>query len=226
MRRTRLALALGILVLAVVAATGAWLTLDGGRSARPAAASPKKVIYMSAVEYKGGTSSEPFPATTPPPGGGYLLKPPDTTGRWETSTYRWEPGTVLVNEGDEVELWIWGVNGSSHPSHIEEYVPQFTVTRGQLTVVSFTADKVGTFKIHCSAHQPSMEALLVVLPSAAAVSTPTPTASPTLTAAGLPSAGGSLPESQSSWPVIVLAAGALVALGGLLMVARRRRQWW
>ena len=159
MRRTRLALALGVLVVAATAAAGGWLALNGG-----AAASPKKVIYMSAVEYKGGTSSEPFPAATPPPGGGYLLKPPDTTGRWETSTYRWEPGSVVVNKGDEVELWIWGVNGEAHPSHIEEYVPQFTVTRGQLTVVSFTADKVGTFKIHCSAHQPSMEALLIVLP--------------------------------------------------------------
>jgi len=137
---------------------------DGAPGSGAAAAGAKKVIYMSAVEYKGGTNSEPFPSEPAPAGGGYIIKPPDETGRWETSTYRWEPGIIAVNKGDEVELWIWGVNGSQHPSTIEHYVPDFTVTRGNLTVLTFTADQEGTFRITCHAHPPSMEALLVVLP--------------------------------------------------------------
>jgi hypothetical protein len=164
MERIGKTLVMAALAVVIVAVAGGWLALNGSGESHSAAAGAKKIIYMSAVEYKGGTSSEPFPSPTPPPGGSYILKPPDTTGRWETSTYRWEPGVVAVNKGDQVELWIWGVNGATHPSHIEEYVPQFTVSRGNLTIVSFTADKVGTFRIHCSAHQPSMEASLVVLP--------------------------------------------------------------
>ena len=154
----------GALLVAVAGAL--WVSMEGSAdsSSRAAAAGAKKVIYMSAVEYKGGTNSEPFPAATPPAGGGYVIKAPDDTGRWETSTYRWEPGVVVANQGDEVELWIWGVNGSQHPASIEGYVPEFTVTRGALTTVKFTADKAGTFRITCHVHQPSMEGLLVVLP--------------------------------------------------------------
>lgn len=164
MGRIRIAMVLTVAAVVAAAAAGGWLALNGGGSPEPAAAGEKRVIYMSAVEYKGGTSSEPFPSATPPAGGGYILKPPDATGRWETSTYRWEPGVITVSRGDEVELHIWGVNGALHPSWIEGYVPSFTVQRGQLAVVSFTADKAGIFKIHCDAHAPSMEALLVVLP--------------------------------------------------------------
>jgi hypothetical protein len=140
------------------------LTSDSSPGSGASAAGVKRVIYMSAVEYKGGTNSEPFPAEPAPEGGGYIIKPPDSTGRWETSTYRWEPGVVVANKGDEVELWIWGVNGSQHPATIERYVPEFTVTRGNLKVLKFTADQAGTFRITCNVHPPSMEALLVVLP--------------------------------------------------------------
>jgi hypothetical protein len=166
MKPVHIALAFGVLVMASASIVGARVTLGDGAEASPSeiAAPAKKTIYMSAVEYKGGTSTEPFPSATPPPGGGYILKPPDSTGRWETSTYRWEPGTVVVNRGDEVELWIWGVNGADHPSYIEGYVADFTVTRGNLTILNFTASQSGTFRIHCNAHPPSMEALLLVLP--------------------------------------------------------------
>ncbi|MBI2878083.1 MAG: hypothetical protein HYY20_14495 [Candidatus Tectomicrobia bacterium] len=121
---------------------------------------------MSAVEYKGSanTSTEPFPSVAPPSGGGYRLNEPDDKGNWSTSTYRWEPGAIFVNRGDKVELRIWGVNGAVHDAHIEGLVSNFTVQRGQLTIVSFTAKKAGTYKIHCGTHGPSMEALLVVLP--------------------------------------------------------------
>jgi hypothetical protein len=203
-------------LLALIVGGGTWLAENYGT-----AAGPKRVIYMSAVEYKGGTSTEPFPSATPPPGGGYLLKPPDSTGRWETSTYRWEPGTILVNQGDEVELRIWGVNGAEHPSYVENYIADFTVTRGNLTVLNFTADKAGSFRIHCNAHQPSMETLLVVMPQSAVTPTPSGQASPTPAPAQLPSTGSG-DGSGNLWQYGFLAGFILIGATGVALIARKR----
>ena len=150
------------LVVATVAA-GLLVASCAGASQAPAAA--KRVLHMSAVEYKGSTevAKEAFPAAKAPQGGGYILKEPKD-GKWETSTYRWEPGQVVVYQGDEVELQIWGVNGADHPSRIEGYDKSFNVKRGQLTTVSFRADKAGLFRILCDIHNPSMTGTLVVLP--------------------------------------------------------------
>lgn len=153
MRSVRATLAVGVVAGLLVAACGT-------AGAPPA----KRTIYMSALEYKGTTevAKEPFPPAAAPTGGGYELKAP-ADGKWQTSTYRWEPGTVVVNQGDEVELQIWGVNGANHPGRIEGYDKTFTVKRGQLTSVSFRADKAGIFRILCDVHNPSMTGTLVVL---------------------------------------------------------------
>lgn len=133
-----------------------------------APASAKRVISMTALEYKGTTevAKEAFPAAPAPAGGGYVLTPPAPGGpSWGTSTYRFEPGTIVVYQGDDVELNIWGVNGKEHPGRIEGYEKTtFNVKRGQLTTVSFKADKAGVFRILCDLHQPSMTGQLVVLP--------------------------------------------------------------
>jgi plastocyanin len=130
------------------------------------AAGMKRTITMVAVEPKGGTSvdKEPFPADPLPEGGGYILKAPDAEGRWEVSTYRWEPSQIIVNEGDEVTLEILGVNGAEHPTVIDGYDISFTVKRGELTTVTFTADKPGVFAFRCGVHMPSMTGELIVLP--------------------------------------------------------------
>lgn len=141
--------------------------LAGGCAAGRAswAAPETRTIYMSTVEYKGSAAvdDEPFPAHSPPPGGGYALRGP-ADGRWASETYRFEPGMIVVNQGDTVELKIWGVNGASHTSVIEGYGTRFTARRGRLTTVTFTADKAGIFRIVCHDHRPSMEAQLLVLP--------------------------------------------------------------
>ncbi len=80
------------------------------------------------------------------------------------STYRWDPNQIIVNQGDEVTLEILGVNGKEHPSVIEGYDISFTVKRGELTSVTFTADKAGVFALRCGIHQPSMVGELIVLP--------------------------------------------------------------
>jgi len=122
---------------------------------------------MAAVEPKGGTnvSQEPFPnPALLPAGGGYVLKAPDSTGRWEVSTYQWQPGFIVVNQGERVTLEIIGINGTEHLSSLPPYVDTFTVKRGQLTKVTFTASRAGIFPIVCVNHQPSMTGYLVVLP--------------------------------------------------------------
>lgn len=132
------------------------------------AASMKRTITMVAVEPKGGTTvdKEPFPTTALPEGKGYELKAPNAESRWEVSTYRWDPNQIIVNQGDEVTLEILGVNGDEHPTVIEGYDISFTVKRGQLSTVTFTADKAGVFEFRCGTHQPSMIGELIVLPGA------------------------------------------------------------
>lgn len=132
----------------------------------PATQAPRhRTIYVAAIEPKGGANvdQEPFPATPLPSGGGYGLKKPDEKGRWEVSTYRWDPGTLVVNQGDKVTLEIVGINGDEHPFTIEGYWISDVVRRGQITRVTFTAEKAGIFKIICRKHAPAMQADLVVL---------------------------------------------------------------
>lgn len=140
------------------------LAACGGASA-PAAAPVERTIYMAAIEPKGSTTvdKEPFPAAAVPTGGGYGLIEPNADGQWTVETYRFEPGTIVVNQGDVVTLEIVGINGKEHPFTIEGYNLSGVVKRGQITRVTFTADKAGIFRITCGAHLPTMTADLVVL---------------------------------------------------------------
>lgn len=70
----------------------------------------------------------------------------------ELEVYRWDPGTVIVNQGDNVELHITGINGKSHPFVIEELGIKSEVTKGKTTIVRFTAKEKGTFKVVCLTH--------------------------------------------------------------------------
>ena len=152
----------------LVAAAAAALTAAFGISMLPdpAAAQATRTIYMAAVEPKGGTqaTSEPFPTATLPPGGGYVLKAPDSTGRWEVSTYQWQPSFIFAFEGERVTLEIVGINGAEHVAALPPFVSAFTVRRGQITRVSFTAIRTGMFPILCVTHQPTMTGYLIVLP--------------------------------------------------------------
>ncbi len=126
----------------------------------------EKVIYMQAMEPKGATSAdkEPFPGNTLPAGGGYVIKPPNKAGKWQVSTYVFSPSQVIVRKGDRVTLKILGLNGAKHTVTIERFHPKpFTITRGRITTVSFTADKAGSFRIVCAEHPPSMTGEIIVL---------------------------------------------------------------
>lgn len=78
----------------------------------------------------------------------------DTTGAdgKEIEVYRWDPGTIIVNKGEEVELQITGINGNSHPFVIEGLGIRGEVVKGKTTIVRFKADKPGTYPIVCLTH--------------------------------------------------------------------------
>jgi plastocyanin len=156
---------MAIAVIAIVLAGGSLALALTPKPSAVTATPTAKTIFMAAVEPKGSATvdKEPFPAQALPAGGGMVLKAPDKDGKWEVEIYRWDPGTIIVNQGDGVTLKILGINGKEHITTIEGYGQQFTVKRGELTTVSFKADKAGTFKIKCQTHQPTMEADLVVL---------------------------------------------------------------
>ena len=157
-RRTRSILLWGIAV------TGIALL---GLSSR-AQAAEERVVYLAAIEPKGGVTvdKEPYPTAELPQGGGYVKKRPDAaSGRWEVSVYQFSPATVIVRQGERVTLEMVGINGAKHSVHIDKYVPNHAVVkRGEIGRVKFTADTPGIYKIHCEEHQPSMEGTLVVLP--------------------------------------------------------------
>ncbi len=146
-----LAIVLGVFLLA------GWVSLAGAA---------ERVIYMQAMEPKGTTSAskEPFPGKTLPKGGGYIIKPPNKAGKWQVSTYIFNPTQVIVNKGEKVTLKILGINGSKHTVTIERYAKKpFLIKRGKLTEVSFVADKAGVFRIDCAEHPPSMTGEIIVL---------------------------------------------------------------
>src|SRR6266852_524722 len=132
----------------------------------PLAQTQGRVIYIAAIEPRGGAQQdkEPFPQAPPPSVEGYRKTPPATNGRWEVVTYQWSPGTVVVREGETVTLEIVGINGDVHPSTIPGLVDSFTVKRGEVTRVTFTATKPGLYPITCTKHTPNMQGTLVVLP--------------------------------------------------------------
>ena len=129
-----------------------------------AAAGSKRIFIIAAVEPKGSAdvAKEPFPATALPQGGGLELKKPGDDGRWQISAYLWSAPQFHAKTGDEVTLRFIGLNGSEHPTTIEGYDKSLTLKRGDVTDVSFVADKPGIFRIVCSKHQPTMNSELIV----------------------------------------------------------------
>jgi len=66
--------------------------------------------------------------------------------------YRWDPGTIVVEKGDQVVLHFYGVQGLFHPFEIKGLNVKGEVKKGRVTTVSFTADREGMYEIICTAH--------------------------------------------------------------------------
>lgn len=156
------------LVVAAFAVTAALVVLAfvlaPGGDARTEAKS--RVLYLTAVEWKGSAevAKEPFPTSPLPAGGGYERIAPDASGKWNVETYRFDSATVAACRGERVTLKVFGVNAAFHDITMPQFNRNFRVSRGQLSTVRFVAGKVGIFPIICVTHQPAHRADLVVLP--------------------------------------------------------------
>ncbi|RFU68709.1 hypothetical protein D0469_11255 [Peribacillus saganii] len=82
------------------------------------------------------------------------------TGEYKTTTkdgkeleaYRWDPGTIFIPQDKQVNLKIFGVNGSEHPFHIEGTDIKGVVRKGKETVIPLMFKKEGTYRLICETH--------------------------------------------------------------------------
>ena len=134
-------------------------------------------IFMTAVEVKGGTTTDKLapPSINPKDiSKGYEFKPPGEADksnpkRWEVSSYRFDPGFVTIRQGDTAKLTIFVVNGDEHEVWIaapddQKVVAAAKWNRGREYTVQFVAEKTGNYQLVCSEHAPSMIATFLVLP--------------------------------------------------------------
>jgi plastocyanin len=70
----------------------------------------------------------------------------------EIVAYRWDPGTISLEKGEKVNLYITGVNGENHPFYIEGTDIKGTVKKGGKTVVPLQFEKEGTYRLICETH--------------------------------------------------------------------------
>jgi len=70
----------------------------------------------------------------------------------EIEAYRWDPGTIVVPQGKEISISIYGVNGKEHPFYIEGTDYKGTVQKGKETIINVKFDKEGTYRLICTTH--------------------------------------------------------------------------
>jgi len=134
-------------------------------------------FVVTGVEWKGSTSTKDLAAPPVDPAklsDGYRYKGPGVADKadatkWEVSTYVWSPGAMTVLQGDKVKLRVFIVNGDKHSTWIEgpdgkEVVKEQVQNRGREYLVEFTASQVGNYALICNQHDPTMRAVITVLP--------------------------------------------------------------
>lgn len=83
------------------------------------------------------------------------------TGEFVTETadgkkievYRFDPGTIYLKKGEEVDLKILGVNGDEHTFLIENTDIKGRIEKGKETIVPLQFDKPGTYRLICIIHK-------------------------------------------------------------------------
>ena len=80
----------------------------------------------------------------------------------------WLPSTIVVNEGDKVEITLKnqvpGAQNNQHGFAIPAYGIEKIVTAGKPEKVEFTADKAGLFVFGCQLHPGHVGGQLIVRP--------------------------------------------------------------
>ncbi len=149
---------------------------SGGRDA----AKPRKVEFnIIQAELKGSTTTDKLAPPTKNPSklsDAYGYKAPGVADpaaptKWEVSAYQFiTPGAMTACKGDTVALRLFAVNGDEHHDWVEapngdEVVKETKHFRGREYVVSFKAKQSGAYTLICNKHEPTMKALIRVLPS-------------------------------------------------------------
>lgn len=65
---------------------------------------------------------------------------------------RWDPGTIFMEKGEKVNLYISATNGEDHPFHIEGTDIKGTVKKDGTTVVPLQFEEEGTYRLICDTH--------------------------------------------------------------------------
>jgi hypothetical protein len=101
--------------------------------------------------------------STIPTGGGFRITQPNRVGAWDFRSFTFTPDQIVVNQGDKVTLHFVGVQGVHHVITVDG-IGSFTLLRGQIHTVSFTANNPGTINYYCHIHMPNMVGQILVLP--------------------------------------------------------------
>ncbi|WP_164491723.1 cupredoxin domain-containing protein [Staphylospora marina] len=88
----------------------------------------------------------------------------------EKEVYRFDPGTVVVRQGERIRLVIHGFHGKEHHVSIPELDVRGTVRKGQSVALEWTASRPGAYRLICHNHSteqtegPMIADLLVIRP--------------------------------------------------------------
>ena len=66
--------------------------------------------------------------------------------------YRWDPGTIIIEKNEKVDLIIHGINGMEHPFIIEGTDIEGVVQKGKETIVPLRFKKEGVYRLICTVH--------------------------------------------------------------------------
>lgn len=65
------------------------------------------------------------------------------------------PAAVTAHKGHNVEITVTNTGDKTHGFTVDGFNIQQTVEAGKTRVVSFKADKTGSFRVWCQLHQPT-----------------------------------------------------------------------
>jgi plastocyanin len=88
---------------------------------------------------------------------------------WEVASYQFSPAFVSVPQGASVVLSVFIANGDHYEVTLtapdgQSLVTKPTWDRGREYTMFFVADHLGTYRLNCGTHAPSMTATIMVLP--------------------------------------------------------------
>jgi cytochrome c oxidase subunit 2 len=80
---------------------------------------------------------------------GSQSEPTERTFRIEASSYEFSPGVIRANPGDQVTIELTSMD-VVHGLYLDGYGLEVDADPGQIEILTFTADRSGTFRFRCS----------------------------------------------------------------------------